>query len=142
MVQVKDNYKNKISKQSKKQNKENTKLLKILFLWLYKACPQDDKKAIMMYSLWIVMWSYDLINYVTKINYFVPIFYSTGDGFAEYEILNILPFDSNRKCMSIIIRHPVTRQIILYCKGADSTLLPRLAPTGMLQESKVHLSIF
>ncbi|XP_072162375.1 phospholipid-transporting ATPase VD isoform X2 [Bemisia tabaci] len=71
-----------------------------------------------------------------------------GDGFAEYEILNILPFDSNRKCMSIIIRHPVTRQIILYCKGADSTLLPRLAPTDNLRSQQIifrtqqHLNMY
>ena len=50
----------------------------------------------------------------------------------EFEILQVLPFDSARKCMSVILRHPVTREKILYCKGADSTILPQLAPTGWL----------
>ncbi|XP_043283493.1 phospholipid-transporting ATPase VD isoform X2 [Venturia canescens] len=43
-----------------------------------------------------------------------------------FEILHVLPFDSSRKCMSIIVRHPNTGEIILYCKGADSTILSSL----------------
>ena len=31
--------------------------------------------------------------------------------------------------MSVVLRHPETQQIILYCKGADSAVLPRLAYT-------------
>jgi len=54
----------------------------------------------------------------------------TGEGVLDFEILQVLPFDSTRKCMSVILRHPVTREKILYCKGADSTILPQLAPTG------------
>ncbi|PSN32447.1 hypothetical protein C0J52_17592, partial [Blattella germanica] len=52
-----------------------------------------------------------------------------GEGNLEFEILQVLPFDSARKCMSIVLRHPTTRETILYCKGADSTILPQLAPT-------------
>lgn len=48
-------------------------------------------------------------------------------GKLDYEILNVLPFDSTRKCMSVIIKHPITKKIILYCKGADTTILPNLA---------------
>ena len=47
----------------------------------------------------------------------------------EFELLQVLPFDSSRKCMSVIFRHPHTREIILYSKGADSTILSLLAPT-------------
>ncbi|XP_058790265.1 phospholipid-transporting ATPase VD isoform X2 [Phymastichus coffea] len=43
-----------------------------------------------------------------------------------FEILKILPFDSNRKCMSIIVKHPHTGEIVLYSKGADTTILPAL----------------
>ncbi|XP_011494340.1 PREDICTED: probable phospholipid-transporting ATPase VA isoform X3 [Ceratosolen solmsi marchali] len=43
-----------------------------------------------------------------------------------FEILKILPFDSNRKCMSIVVKHPRTGEIVLYCKGADSTILSAL----------------
>ncbi|XP_076176147.1 phospholipid-transporting ATPase VD isoform X2 [Ptiloglossa arizonensis] len=43
-----------------------------------------------------------------------------------FEILHVLPFDSNRKCMSILVRHPLTNELVLYSKGADSTLLSSL----------------
>ncbi|XP_065358633.1 phospholipid-transporting ATPase VD isoform X2 [Calliphora vicina] len=49
-------------------------------------------------------------------------------GLAEYEVLKILPFDSSRKCMSIVVRRTGTQEIILYTKGADSTIMPVLAP--------------
>lgn len=45
----------------------------------------------------------------------------------NFEIYHVLPFDSTRKCMSVIFRHPVTQKITMYCKGADSTILSRLA---------------
>ncbi|KAJ9587010.1 hypothetical protein L9F63_019389, partial [Diploptera punctata] len=59
-----------------------------------------------------------------------------GEGTVEFEILQVLPFDSSRKCMSVILKHPVTREKILYCKGADSTIMPQLAPTDdfMMQQ--------
>ncbi|XP_036320594.1 probable phospholipid-transporting ATPase VD isoform X2 [Rhagoletis pomonella] len=49
-------------------------------------------------------------------------------GIIEYEVLKILPFDSNRKCMSIVVRRTGTQEIILYSKGADSSIMPVLAP--------------
>ncbi|XP_072757293.1 phospholipid-transporting ATPase VD isoform X2 [Anoplolepis gracilipes] len=45
-----------------------------------------------------------------------------------FEILHVLPFDSNRKCMSVLLRHPHTGEIVLYSKGADTTVLPALSP--------------
>ncbi|CAH2005240.1 unnamed protein product [Acanthoscelides obtectus] len=62
------------------------------------------------------------------------------EGRLNYEILNVLPFDSTRKRMSIIVRHPHTKQIILYCKGADSTMLPQLTPVEDDSEQKVIIS--
>ncbi|WIA12055.1 hypothetical protein OEZ85_012134 [Tetradesmus obliquus] len=44
---------------------------------------------------------------------------------TEYEILNILEFNSTRKRMSVIIRTPENK-IILYCKGADTVVYERL----------------
>ncbi|XP_071088418.1 phospholipid-transporting ATPase VD-like [Haliotis cracherodii] len=46
-----------------------------------------------------------------------------GDGEVEFEVLNILQFDSVRKRMSVIIKHPQTEEITLYVKGADSSVL-------------------
>ncbi|XP_012264528.2 phospholipid-transporting ATPase VD isoform X2 [Athalia rosae] len=45
----------------------------------------------------------------------------------DFEILKVLPFDSSRKCMSIVVRHPQTREIVLYTKGADTTIMASLA---------------
>ncbi len=45
---------------------------------------------------------------------------------VDFELLHVLPFDSVRKRMSVILLHPVTRERLLYCKGADSSMLPRL----------------
>ncbi|GJQ77455.1 hypothetical protein Trydic_g20852 [Trypoxylus dichotomus] len=59
-----------------------------------------------------------------------------GDNRLEFEILQILPFDSIRKCMSVIIKHPVSKRIILYCKGADSTILANMAPVEDDTEQK------
>ncbi|XP_026843048.1 probable phospholipid-transporting ATPase VA isoform X1 [Drosophila persimilis] len=52
----------------------------------------------------------------------------TARATVEYEILKILPFDSSRKCMSIVVRRTGTQEIVLYCKGADSTIMPVLSP--------------
>lgn len=43
-----------------------------------------------------------------------------------YSILNILEFSSDRKRMSIIVRDPSTNEIVVYCKGADTSILPYL----------------
>ncbi|VDO01127.1 unnamed protein product [Rodentolepis nana] len=51
-----------------------------------------------------------------------------GDGLIRVEVLNVLPFVTQRKRMSIIFRHPNTNEIVLYCKGADSVILPLLDP--------------
>ena len=45
----------------------------------------------------------------------------------EYEVLNILEFNSSRKRMSAIVRMPDTGRIVLFCKGADNVIYSRLA---------------
>ena len=45
----------------------------------------------------------------------------------DFEVLHVLSFDSTRKRMSVIVRHPLTKEIILYTKGADSAILSVLA---------------
>ncbi|KAK6168454.1 hypothetical protein SNE40_020985 [Patella caerulea] len=46
-----------------------------------------------------------------------------AEGEVELEILHILPFDSTRKRMSVILCHPLSKEITLYTKGADSAIL-------------------
>ncbi|KAK0105006.1 hypothetical protein ONS96_004414 [Cadophora gregata f. sp. sojae] len=51
-----------------------------------------------------------------------------------YEVLDVVEFSSKRKRMSIIIRFPDGRTC-LFCKGADSTIIPRLkTATGAIQK--------
>ncbi|KAK5643768.1 hypothetical protein RI129_007613 [Pyrocoelia pectoralis] len=63
-----------------------------------------------------------------------------GDGILEYEILQVLPFDSYRKRMSVILKHPRTNEIIVFCKGADSSILPILASLEDDYEQKQIIS--
>ncbi|THV51960.1 hypothetical protein BGAL_0093g00040 [Botrytis galanthina] len=56
-----------------------------------------------------------------------------------YEVLDVIEFSSKRKRMSIIVRFPNGR-ICIFCKGADSSILPRLklAPLAMQKASEVQ----
>ncbi|KAL8411942.1 hypothetical protein RB596_001260 [Gaeumannomyces avenae] len=53
-----------------------------------------------------------------------------------YEILDVIEFSSKRKRMSIIVRGPDGR-LILICKGADSMIMPRLKLAN-LGKQKAH----
>ena len=46
-----------------------------------------------------------------------------GDGMLEYEVLHVLPFDSVRKRMSVILKHPITGERTLYCKVRTTLFL-------------------
>uniref|UniRef100_A0A3Q1FTT3 Phospholipid-transporting ATPase n=1 Tax=Acanthochromis polyacanthus TaxID=80966 RepID=A0A3Q1FTT3_9TELE len=46
-----------------------------------------------------------------------------GLGSLDVPLLHILPFDSNRKRMSVVVRHPLTGQVVVYTKGADSVIM-------------------
>ncbi|XP_078087852.1 LOW QUALITY PROTEIN: phospholipid-transporting ATPase VB [Mustelus asterias] len=43
-----------------------------------------------------------------------------------FELLHTLAFDSTRKRMSVIVKHPLTEEIIMYTKGADSVIMDLL----------------
>ncbi|CAN9502069.1 unnamed protein product [Ophioblennius macclurei] len=46
-----------------------------------------------------------------------------GFGCLSVQVLHTLPFDSNRKRMSVVVRHPLTQQVVIYTKGADSVIM-------------------
>lgn len=56
-----------------------------------------------------------------KVTLYIP-----GEGEVTYELLHVLPFESSRKRMSIVVRREDDSSIVLYCKGADSAVLPKL----------------
>uniref|UniRef100_A0A9J2PPK4 Phospholipid-transporting ATPase n=1 Tax=Ascaris lumbricoides TaxID=6252 RepID=A0A9J2PPK4_ASCLU len=65
-----------------------------------------------------------------------------------FEILKVLPFDSTRKRMSIIVRRE--DEVVIYCKGADSEVISVLARsfvdstygTSVLRDSRALLEKF
>ncbi|XP_077441006.1 phospholipid-transporting ATPase VA [Vanacampus margaritifer] len=44
-------------------------------------------------------------------------------GKLNFELLHTLGFDSTRKRMSVVVKHPLTEQITVYTKGADSVIM-------------------
>ena len=58
-----------------------------------------------------------------------------------WEVLAEIPFNSNRKRMSLILREPKTNRIILLCKGADQVMFPLLSddqPLKHIVEDHLH----
>lgn len=56
-------------------------------------------------------------------------------GPLTFQLLHILPFDSVRKRMSVVVRHPLSHQVVVYTKGADSVIMELLsmaAPGGCM----------
>ncbi|XP_062838289.1 phospholipid-transporting ATPase VD [Anolis carolinensis] len=53
-------------------------------------------------------------------------------GILTFQRLHILPFDSTRKRMSVVVKHPILNRIVVYTKGADSVMMDLLQkePTG------------
>ncbi|KAJ7993373.1 hypothetical protein DPEC_G00271740 [Dallia pectoralis] len=49
-------------------------------------------------------------------------------GKLNFELLHTLGFDSNRKRMSVVVRDPLTDQITVYTKGADSVIMDLIRP--------------
>jgi phospholipid-translocating ATPase len=82
---------------------------------------------------------------VERSSRFITLEVNNGDGPKTrqvFEILDVIEFSSKRKRMSIIVRCPDGR-IWLVCKGADSTILPRLrlAHLAMQQANEVRKSV-
>lgn len=57
-----------------------------------------------------------------------------------FEVLDTLTFDSVRKRMSILVRHPITKEYVLYSKGADYAIMELLGTpyAGMCRGRHIH----
>lgn len=73
----------------------------------------------------------------------ITLTYPGGPDYIEqitesYDILDVIEFSSKRKRMSIIVRFP-NGKICIFCKGADSAIMPRLklAPLAMEKKKEV-----
>ncbi|KFP27973.1 putative phospholipid-transporting ATPase VD, partial [Colius striatus] len=66
-----------------------------------------------------------------------------GLGSLTFQLLHTLPFDSVRKRMSVVVRHPVSNKVVVYTKGADSVMMDLLrtasegANNSELEEKKI-----
>nr|DBA29209.1 TPA: hypothetical protein GDO54_009457 [Pyxicephalus adspersus] len=58
-------------------------------------------------------------------------------GSMTFQLLHILPFDSVRKRMSVVVRHPLTNKVLVYTKGADSVIMDLLSPAS--NDSKMDI---
>ncbi|NWH43843.1 AT11C ATPase, partial [Fregata magnificens] len=54
-----------------------------------------------------------------------------------YQLLHVLSFDPVRRRMSVIVR-TTTGKLLLFCKGADSSIFPRVQQEE-IQQTKVHV---
>lgn len=48
-------------------------------------------------------------------------------GPLTFQLLHVLPFDSVRKRMSVVVRHPLSHRVVVYTKGADSVIMELLS---------------
>ncbi|KAK2896579.1 hypothetical protein Q8A67_011067 [Cirrhinus molitorella] len=46
-----------------------------------------------------------------------------GTGPLSIPLLHVLPFNSSRKRMSVVVRHPLTGEVVVYTKGADNVIM-------------------
>ncbi|KAH8109002.1 calcium transporting ATPase [Phellopilus nigrolimitatus] len=67
------------------------------------------------------------------------VFVNIQGASCEFQILNVCEFNSTRKRMSTVVRTP-EGQIKLYCKGADTVILERLAKNQpYVEKTMAHL---
>ena len=64
---------------------------------------------------------------------------STEPLTETYDILDVIEFSSKRKRMSIIVRFP-NGKICIFCKGADSAILPRLKFASLALQKQSEIS--
>ena len=68
---------------------------------------------------------------------------SWGGDRVAWEILAEIPFNSNRKRMSVVFKEPGTQKVLLLCKGADQVIVPLLRPgQGLASLVQDHLHEF
>lgn len=53
----------------------------------------------------------------------------------EYELIEKLDFDAKRKRMSVLVRDPLRKEYVLFCKGADSAIFKKCRFGNVFQEN-------
>uniref|UniRef100_A0A8C7XKH0 Phospholipid-transporting ATPase n=1 Tax=Oryzias sinensis TaxID=183150 RepID=A0A8C7XKH0_9TELE len=65
-----------------------------------------------------------------------------GIGSLPVRLLHVLPFDSNRKRMSVVVRHPLTGELVVYTKGADSVIMDLELYSHIREQTQKHLDAY
>ena len=81
--------------------------------------------------------SYNAIIFYFRNNCKVLDMRSDSASLKCYKKLHTLEFDSERKRMSVIVKHP-NGKMYLITKGADSSVMPRCV-SGPIEETKDHI---
>uniref|UniRef100_A0A8C2L3H3 Phospholipid-transporting ATPase n=1 Tax=Cyprinus carpio TaxID=7962 RepID=A0A8C2L3H3_CYPCA len=61
-----------------------------------------------------------------------------GTGPLSIPLLHVLPFHSARKRMSVVVRHPLTGEVVVYTKGADNVIM-ELAEAEVMERTQRNL---
>jgi phospholipid-transporting ATPase len=81
----------------------------------------------------------ELLGYQFQVRKPKLVFVNIQGALKEFQTLNVCEFNSTRKRMSTVIRTPEGK-IKLYCKGADTVMLERLAKSQLYTEKTLlHL---
>lgn len=85
--------------------------------WQYQASSPDEL-ALVLYSQEMGYEMYHRMEEETRVKV---------QGIPHsYDELAHLPFNSDIRRMGLVVRHRVTKQVIFYLKGADSSMVPIL----------------
>ncbi|XP_014447395.1 probable phospholipid-transporting ATPase VD [Tupaia chinensis] len=60
-------------------------------------------------------------------------------GPVTFPLLHILPFDSVRKRMSVVVRHPLSNRVVVYTKGADSAVMGLLSDGSSVEKRQLAI---
>ncbi|KAF6036322.1 ATP10A [Bugula neritina] len=72
---------------------------------------------------------------------------SAGSSPIQYEVLAVLPFDSVRKCMSVVLADERSGEIVLYTKGADNIIFDKIKckdnnQKELLKQTRIYVNHF
>ncbi|XP_067949362.1 phospholipid-transporting ATPase VA-like isoform X2 [Watersipora subatra] len=68
------------------------------------------------------------------------------EGTLSYKVLAMLPFDSVRKCMSVVMRRENSQEIVVYTKGADNVIFDKIKSDEqnqqLVKQARIHVNHF
>lgn len=102
------------------------------------SAPNPDDEALVAAA------SYFGYTFVNRTDKFISVKNEKTGETLTFELLNLIPFTSARKKMSIIVRDTIKNEIIIITKGADSVLLSIASKKhlSIANKTKEHVQLF